>query len=51
MRRDKSHITRRILSLKVDRCRRRGKSKKTWVYCVRNDMCIKSLNTEMQLIE
>lgn len=40
-----SHITRSILSSKVDRYRRTGRPKKIWVACKRTDMCVKGVNT------
>lgn len=33
--------------MKVDGCRRRGRPKKIWMDSVRNDMCVKSANTEI----
>lgn len=33
--------------MNVDGCRIRGRPKKIWTDCMRNDMCIKNVNTEM----
>lgn len=36
-----------MLNMKVVGCTRRGKAKKIWIDCVRIEMCIKSVHTEM----
>jgi hypothetical protein len=41
MRRDESHITKRVMSMNVDRL------KKRWMDCVKNDMRIKRVSMEM----
>jgi hypothetical protein len=45
MRRDDSHVTRRVLSMNVEGCKRRGRPRKRWMDCVRDDMNIYVLVT------
>jgi hypothetical protein len=40
MRSDESHITKRVTSMNVDGYRSRGRPKKTWMDCVKDDMKI-----------
>lgn len=52
MRIDESHIIRKMLSMKVIIImkvdgRRRGRPKEIWMNCVTNDVCLKTVNTEM----
>lgn len=47
MNRDESHITLRMLSIKVHANRSRGRLKKMWLNCVGNDMCIEGVNIDM----
>jgi hypothetical protein len=47
MRRNESHITKRVKSMNVDRHPRRGRPKKRWMDCVKDDMRIKGVNMEM----
>jgi hypothetical protein len=47
MRRDESHITKRMMSMNVDGLPRRGRPKKRWMDCVNDDMRIKGVSMEM----
>jgi hypothetical protein len=47
MRRDDSHVTRRVLSMNVEGCKRRGRPRKRWMDCVRDDMNRKEVSDEM----
>jgi tRNA U34 5-methylaminomethyl-2-thiouridine-forming methyltransferase MnmC len=47
MRRDESHITKRVVSMNVDGHPRRGRPKKRWMDCVKDDMKIKRVSMEM----
>jgi hypothetical protein len=47
MRRDESHITKRVMSMNVDGHTRRGRHKKRWIDCVKDDMRIKRVTMEM----
>jgi hypothetical protein len=47
MRRNESHITKREMSIHVDGHPRRGRSKKRWMDCVKDDMRIKGMSIEM----
>jgi hypothetical protein len=47
MRRDESHITRRVMSMNVDGHSRRGRPKKRRMDCVKDVMRIKRVNMEM----
>jgi hypothetical protein len=42
MQKDKSHITKRVMSMNVDRYPSRGRPKKRWMDCVKDDMKIRS---------
>jgi hypothetical protein len=45
--RDESHITKRVMTMNVDRHPRRGRPKKRWMDCVNDDMRIKGVSMEM----
>jgi hypothetical protein len=45
--RDESHITRRVMSMNVDGHPRKGRPKKRWMDCVKDDMRIKGVNMEI----
>uniref|UniRef100_A0A2A4JJS9 Uncharacterized protein n=1 Tax=Heliothis virescens TaxID=7102 RepID=A0A2A4JJS9_HELVI len=47
MRRDESHATKRMLSMNVDGLRGRGRPKKRWMDCVKDDMSKKGVNVSM----
>jgi hypothetical protein len=47
MQRDESHITKRVMSINVDGHPRRGRPKKRWMDCVKDDMRIKGVSMEM----
>jgi hypothetical protein len=47
MRRDESHITKRVMSVNVNGHPRRGRPKKRGMDCVKDDMRIKGVSTEM----
>lgn len=47
----KANITRRMLIMKMDGCRRTERPNKIWMDCVRNDICIKSLALRWQQME
>jgi hypothetical protein len=47
IRRDESHITKRVMSMNVDGHPRRGRPKKRWVDCVKDDMRMKRVSVEM----
>ena len=38
MRRDETHVTKRVMSINVDGWRGRGRPKKRWMDCVRDDI-------------
>jgi hypothetical protein len=42
-----SHITKRVMSMNVDGHPRRGRPKKRWMDCVKDDMRIKGVSMEM----
>jgi tRNA U34 5-methylaminomethyl-2-thiouridine-forming methyltransferase MnmC len=44
MRRHESHITKRVMSMNVDGHPRRGRPKKRWMDCVKDDMGIKGVS-------
>jgi hypothetical protein len=47
MRKDESHITKRVMIMIVDGHPRRGRHKKRWMDCVKDDMRIKGVSIEM----
>jgi hypothetical protein len=47
MRRDESHITKRVMSIKVDGHPSRGRPNKRWMGCVKDDMRIKGVSMEI----
>jgi hypothetical protein len=47
MRRDESHITKRVMTLNVDGHPSRGRPRKRWMDCVKEDMKIKGVSKEM----
>jgi hypothetical protein len=47
MRRDVSHITKRVMSVNVDENPRRGRPRKRWMDCVKDDMRIKGVSMEL----
>jgi hypothetical protein len=47
MRRDESHITKRVMSMNVDGHPRRGRPKKRGMDCVKDDLRIKGVSIEM----
>jgi hypothetical protein len=47
MRRDESHIIKRVLTMNVDGHPCRGRPRKRWMDCVKNDMKIKGVSMEM----
>jgi hypothetical protein len=47
MRTYESHITERVMSMNVDGHPRRGRPKKIWMDCVKDDMRIKGVSMEM----
>jgi hypothetical protein len=47
MRRDESHITKRVTSMSVDGHPRRGQPRKRWMDCVKDDRKIKRVSIEM----
>jgi hypothetical protein len=47
MRRDKSHIIKRVLTMNVDGHPSRCRLRKRWMDCVKDDMKIKGLSMEM----
>jgi hypothetical protein len=47
MRRDESQITKRVMSMNVDGNPSRGRPRKRWMDCVKDDMKIKGLCTVM----
>jgi hypothetical protein len=38
MRKEENHVTRRVMNMNVEGYRERGRSKKRWIDCVRQDM-------------
>lgn len=48
-RRDDSHVTQRVLSMNVDGRKSRGRPRKRWMDCVKEDMRRKDVNDEMAL--
>jgi hypothetical protein len=46
MRRDESHITKRVMSMNVDGHPSRGRPNKRWMDCVKDDMRIKEVRME-----
>jgi hypothetical protein len=49
LRRDESHITKRVMSMNVDGHARRGRPKKIWMDCVKDEMRIKGVSMEMTM--
>jgi hypothetical protein len=47
MRKDESHITKRVMSMNVDGHPSRGCPKKRWMDCVKDDTRIKGVSMEM----
>jgi hypothetical protein len=47
MRRDESHVTKRVMSVNVDGHSGRGRARKRWMDCVKDDMKIKGVSMEM----
>jgi hypothetical protein len=47
MRKDESHITKRVMSMNVDGYPSRGRPKNRWMDCVKDDMRIKGVSMEM----
>jgi hypothetical protein len=47
IRRDESHITKRLMSVNVDGHPRRGRPKKRWMDCEKDDVRIKGVRMEM----
>jgi tRNA U34 5-methylaminomethyl-2-thiouridine-forming methyltransferase MnmC len=47
MRRDESHVTKRVMSMNVDGQPSRGRPKKRWMDCVKDDMRIKGGSIEI----
>jgi hypothetical protein len=47
IRRDESHITKRVMTKNVDGHPSRGRSRKRWIGCVQHDMKIKGVSMEM----
>jgi hypothetical protein len=46
MRRDESHITNTVMSINVDGHPSRGRPRKRWMGCVKDDMKIKEMSME-----
>jgi hypothetical protein len=44
---DESHITKRVMTMNVDGHPRRGRPRKRWIDCVKDDMKIKGVRMEM----
>ena len=47
MRRDGTHVTKRVMGMNVDGWRGRGRSKKRWMDCVTNDILKKGADDAM----
>lgn len=47
MRREESHVTRKVMNMNVDGYRSRGRPKKRWMDCVKDDMCRNGVSTDM----
>ena len=47
LRRDEHHVTRKVMSMNVEGYKGRGRPKKVWMVCVKNDMCVKGVTAEM----
>jgi hypothetical protein len=47
MRRDESHITKRVMTMNVDGHPSRGRPRKIWMDSVKDDMKIKGVSMEM----
>jgi hypothetical protein len=47
MRRDESHITKRVMSMNVDGHPSRGRPKKRWTDCVKDDIRVRGVSMEM----
>jgi hypothetical protein len=47
MRREENHVTRRVMNMNVERLRGRGRSKKRWIECVRQDRREMAVSVEM----
>jgi hypothetical protein len=47
MRRDESHITKRVMNMNVNGHPSRSRPKKRWMGCVKDDMRIKGVSIEM----
>lgn len=47
IRRDKTHVTKRVMNISVERCRGRGRPKKICMDCVRHDMNEKAVNVQL----
>jgi hypothetical protein len=47
MRRDESHITKRVMTINVDGHSSRGWLRNRWMDCVKDDMKIKGVNMEI----
>jgi hypothetical protein len=45
MQRDESHIMKRVMNMNIDGQPRRGRPKKRWMDCVKDDMRIKRVKT------
>jgi hypothetical protein len=47
MRREKNHVTRRVMKMNVEGWRGRGRPKQKWIECVRQDMREMTVSDEM----
>ena len=47
MRRDDTHVTKRVIDMNVDGWRERGRPKRRWMDCVTNDMLEKGVDDAM----
>ncbi|CAB3222369.1 unnamed protein product [Arctia plantaginis] len=47
MRRDEENVAKKVLGMRVEGYKRRGRPKKRWMDCVREDMASKGVNSEM----
>jgi hypothetical protein len=47
MRKDESHITKRVMTMNVNGHPRRGRPRKRWMDCVKDDMKIRGVSMEM----